>query len=123
MSIGFEGLQIEAIIGVYEQERSHPQALFLDLLLEYDAREAIRTDREDAALDYTQVAEVLRDTITQGSFGLLETLAYESAQVLFSRFEKIISLELCVRKPGGLPGALNSLVRYQARRYNEVSTD
>ena len=122
MSIGFESFRVDAIIGVYPEEQHNPQELLIDLLAEYDAKNAIEKDSEDAALDYTALAEAVRSTAVQGRFGLIEALAHGAARRLLEEFSEILQVELTIRKPRGLPGARNSLVTYKLRRYNEPST-
>ncbi|NCN06098.1 MAG: dihydroneopterin aldolase [Spirochaetales bacterium] len=114
LETGFEGLKVECIIGVYPEERVSPQTLEIDLFAKYESTQAANGDREQDALDYTLLGNVVTECAVRGKYGLLETLAQNILIRLENEFSAITEIELVVRKPGGMPGGRNSLVRFKS---------
>lgn len=101
-----EGLALEAVIGVYEWERTIRQRLVFDVEMDYDCGPAAHDDDLVKALDYSAVAATIESLVGASSDQLIETLAERVARVLLSEFE-IASVRLRLSKPGAVPGARN----------------
>lgn len=100
-TVFIRGLRIEGIIGVYDWERTLLRPLVFDLALGVDTREAAASDRVRDAVDYAQVAELVREITGSLKPQLLETLAEAIARKMFERFP-ILSLRLEIDKPGAI---------------------
>jgi dihydroneopterin aldolase len=97
-------LRIDTVIGVYDWEREVQQSLLLDLEMQADTRRASASDAVEDALDYSAVADRLRDYAANHSVQLVETLAERFADLLRKEFGvPWLRLRLC--KPGAVAGA------------------
>jgi dihydroneopterin aldolase len=97
-------LRIDTVIGVYDWEREVQQSLLLDLDMQADTRRAAASDTVGDALDYSAVADRLRDYAASHSVQLVETLAERFADLLREEFAvPWLRLRLC--KPGAVAGA------------------
>jgi len=95
------GLEVFGYHGAYDEERRDGQAFWFDVELDVGDRGA--NDRLDEAVDYTQVADAIRELSDARRFDLLEALATSVADALYERFRPN-RLRLRVRKrPAGLP--------------------
>jgi len=94
-------LSAEAVIGVYDWERSITQTLVLDLEMAWDNRPAAAGDAIGAALDYAAVSDRIVSYMEGSSCQLLEALAEELAALVMSEFGvPWLRLRLC--KPGAV---------------------
>lgn len=100
--IGFKELQISCIIGLYDEERTREQPLIIDL----------EVQTEDF-IDYVALASLVMQVAKEGRFALIETLAKECARALKKRWPEIASLEICVKKPQAIQGALYAYTKLQ----------
>lgn len=91
------GLEVFAHHGALEEERRVGQPFLFDVyLVAHDA--GARTDKLDDTVDYTQVAECIRDVATSARLNLIEALAAAVADALLERF-RISRARVRVRKP------------------------
>lgn len=97
-SILIEGLQVDALVGVYAHERDAVQPLLLDIEMAYDnARACVRDDVADT-LDYAVVCDTTRGFVALHAPQLLETLAEALAAHLLDRFATP-QVRIRIRKP------------------------
>ncbi len=97
-------LRIDTVIGVYDWERQVQQTLLLDIDMRADVAAGAATDNVADALDYSAVAERLRQYAAQNSVQLVETLAERFASLVREEFSvSWLRLRLC--KPGAVAGA------------------
>ncbi|MBV9381169.1 MAG: dihydroneopterin aldolase [Streptosporangiaceae bacterium] len=68
-------LSVAAVIGVHDWERETEQTLVFNVDLAADVRKAAATDDLADALDYSAVAETIRNVVRHGRFRLIETAA------------------------------------------------
>lgn len=99
--IFLEGLECDAIIGVYDWEREVRQTLFIDLQLGWDIRPAAADDALSLALDYDALSKRLRAYVADSEFQLIETLAESLAQLIHDEFH-VDDLVLRIHKPGAV---------------------
>ncbi|CAN5690029.1 dihydroneopterin aldolase [soil metagenome] len=99
-----EGLEIEALIGIYDWERRIRQPLLFDLEMGFDNRRPAATDAIADTLDYKAVSKRLIAFVSASDFGLVETLAERCAELVLREFE-VAHLRLKVSKPGAVRGA------------------
>ena len=99
-----EGLEIEALIGIYDWERRIRQALVFDLEMRFDNRVPAASDDIAHTLNYKAVSQRLVEYVSQSDFGLVETLAERCAEIVIDEF-KVDSLRLKLSKPGAVRGA------------------
>ncbi|OUW18079.1 MAG: dihydroneopterin aldolase [Opitutales bacterium TMED158] len=86
-------------VGVLESEKNGRQRYWITIEIETDLREAGRTDRLEATIDYGQVFELARDTLEQCSGDLIEGYAERLAEAIFRRFSRANQASIRVLKP------------------------
>jgi 2-amino-4-hydroxy-6-hydroxymethyldihydropteridine diphosphokinase len=99
-----EGLEIEALIGIYDWERRIRQPLVFDLEMAFDNRGPAASDAIEDTLDYKAVSKRLIGFVSESSYGLVETLAEQCASLVLREFG-VEWLRLKLRKPGAVRGA------------------
>jgi dihydroneopterin aldolase len=101
MIVALQGLEVFGYHGAYAEEQAGGQTFWFDLELEVGDRGA--DDVLETAVDYTQVAAVVREVSDGRRFDLLEALATAVADELERRLP-VERLSVRVRKrPAGLP--------------------
>jgi len=103
-TVFIEGLEIDALIGIYDWERRIRQVLRLDLELAFDNRIPAASDDIDDTLDYKAISKRLIDYVQQSNFQLVETLAEHCAALVLEEFP-VTWLRLKLSKPGAVRGA------------------
>ncbi len=99
-----EGLEIEALIGIYDWERRIRQTLVFDLEMVFDNRRPAATDDIADTLNYKAVSRRLQEYVGGSDFGLVETLAERCAAIVLDEFD-VRWLRLKLSKPGAVRGA------------------
>ena len=94
-------LRAEAIIGIFERERTIKQSISVDLEMSSDIRAAAATDHIDQALNYKDISKRVESFIAQSEFQLIETLAERIAQLIQHEFG-VSWLKLTLHKVGAL---------------------
>lgn len=100
-----EGLEVDAVIGVYEWERSIRQRLRLDIEMDFDCRAAAVSDALADALDYHAVAKAVTALVEASQYELLEALGERIAALVLGDFA-VNRVRLTVRKPGAVDNAV-----------------
>lgn len=114
-SMFIEGLPVAASIGVFDWERQVKQTLLFDLECEYDMSSAMASDSIDDAISYVDVAALITTKTQERHYALLEHLAQELKESLFSTFP-MTHLRLRISKPGAVPEARNVGIRICCER-------
>lgn len=94
-----EGLQVDAVIGVFDWERQILQPVLLDLELGCDIRRAAQTDNIEDAVNYKAVCELVSALIIDTKAQLIERLAELIAQTILTAYPAVQQLKVTVRKP------------------------
>jgi len=96
-------LHIDTIIGIYDWERETLQTLSFDLEMDWDIRQAAKSDDITDTLDYGAVANTIVKFVEASRYQLIETLAEDLAALLLNTFP-IPALKLTLSKPVALHG-------------------
>ncbi|MBU8977421.1 MULTISPECIES: dihydroneopterin aldolase [unclassified Lysobacter] len=99
-----EGLEIEALIGIYDWERRIRQPLVFDIEMAFDNRVPAASDAIEDTLNYKAVSKRIVEYVSQSDFGLVETLAERVAQIILTEFG-VQRVRLKLSKPGAVRGA------------------
>lgn len=99
-----EQLDVDAVIGVYDWERSIRQRLLLDIEMGFDNRIPAASDEVADTLDYDAISRRITGYVAQSQFALVETLAERCAQLLQDEFG-VRWLRLKLSKPGAVGNA------------------
>jgi dihydroneopterin aldolase len=92
------GMRFEGIHGVSHEERGLPQLLEVDLEVGLDLSRAAASDDLADTLDYSELAEVCRRVVEEGSQRLLEAVAGAIAGEVIGR-PGVERVTVRVRKP------------------------
>jgi dihydroneopterin aldolase len=84
--IHIENLQIQARIGVPDEERAHPQRLTVSVTLEPAVGFTGLEDRIENTIDYAAVCEQIKSSAASRPRSLVETFAQELAERLLAQF-------------------------------------
>jgi len=105
--LSVEGLSLIGRHGVYDEEKAHGNQFCIDVVMTLDAASAVKSDLLEDTIDVAAVVRVVRDVNQQRQFNLIESFADVLAQALLSRFQRIDSLLVRVKKiaPPDLEGA------------------
>lgn len=96
-------LKIDAIIGIYNWERKTKQTLGFDLEMDWDIKQAAKSDDISDTLDYGAIASTIVQFVENSDYQLIETLAEDLANQLLTEYS-IPKLKLTVTKPVSLYG-------------------
>lgn len=113
---GLHALRVDCIVGIHPYEREKPQAVFVDLAVDYDFVPAAASESIADAIDYTAIAEMLTSLFETRRFQLLETMAEESAAAVLSSDARILAVRIEIRKPAAVPSASDAFVRIARER-------
>lgn len=102
--IFLRGLEVDAVIGIWDWERQIKQTVRIDLELATDVRRAAAADSIDAASDYKAIAKRLIAFVEESRYQLVETLAEALAELLVRELS-ISWVRLSVAKPGAIEGS------------------
>jgi len=95
MTIQIEELKFQCIIGILDFERVTPQDICINLSIDYEY--------EDTFINYADVSEVIKKSMIEEQFLLIEdALSYLSTK-LKEKFPLINELHLKISKPSILP--------------------
>ena len=110
--IHIEGLEVFALIGVYDWERKHQQRLIVDVELSADLSLAAQTDDVDNTLNYAEISQGINDFAAQSQYKLIEALASHMVEWLLQSFPKLKVVRLKLSKPDILANAKNVAVEF-----------
>lgn len=109
--IFLKGLSVDALIGVYPEERRAPQSLLIDVEVGLPSLSPFLTDQFGQTIDYAAVAGLVRHEAAQQRFQLLERMAHHLCETIAARFQAPW-VRMAIVKPGIVPGAEAVGVRY-----------
>jgi dihydroneopterin aldolase len=110
--IHIEGLEVFALIGVYDWERKHQQRLIVDVELSADLSMAAQTDNVEKTLNYAEIAQGISDFAAKSQFKLIEALASHMVDWLLQSFPMLKAVRLKLSKPDILANAKNVAVEF-----------
>jgi len=108
-TIQLNGISFLARIGTTEAERSEPQDLLLDLVIELDLEAAANTDDLALTVDYVKLVERIEQTASQGEYQLMETLSQRICRTVLQD-PRINEVQARLHKfPAALKGKVTSV--------------
>ena len=99
------GLNVEAVIGVFDWEKQVRQPLIFDLEMDWDITQAAATDDLAYALNYAAVSDRVIEFVQTNQYDLLERLLVQLAETLRCEFS-IPKIKIRVEKPAVAPNAI-----------------
>jgi dihydroneopterin aldolase len=113
---GVKDLRIECVIGILPEERDRTQAILVDVEFDYDIAAAVASEDIAAAVDYAAVARSVQALAERRRFLLIETMAEETAAMIFAQARVVRAVRVEVRKPAAIANAACSFVRIERVR-------
>jgi dihydroneopterin aldolase len=115
--IEIAGLVLFARHGVNEAEEKLGQRFFLDLLLELDVADSVRSDRLADTVDYGEVVAIAEAAFRARRFYLIEAVAAHVASSILAHFPRATSVRVTVRKPSApVPAVIDHVAATVTRR-------
>lgn len=96
--IELRGLRLVGLVGVLDHERATGQPLEVDLDLSVDLTAAGRSDDLADTVDYGAVCTAVAAAVAAGHVALLEHLATRVADAVLARDDRVVAVEVAVRK-------------------------
>jgi dihydroneopterin aldolase len=111
------GLKANAIIGVYESEKTSKQPIEFDIALLTNISKSAHSDDINDTLDYAEVTKQVLAWIDHTKFQLIEKLAVHIAEKLLDTFPPVEEVCLCLKKfPDGLEAVAYTAVEIRRAR-------
>lgn len=101
MKIHIEDLTFTCIIGILDFERKNAQKVIINVEIEYDF--------DDDFINYAEVADLIKKTLINQKFLLIEDALKDLTLQLKNKFSKINTLYLKITKPSILPDCIVSV--------------
>lgn len=115
MIIKIKGLKAEAIIGVYDWEKTQRRPLIIDVELEIDGKKAIESDNVADTVDYDLISKKVIAETAASNFNLIEKLAAHLAGKVLED-AKINRVKIKINKPGVVPIADSVSVTHERKK-------
>lgn len=113
--IHLNGVSFLAHIGATEAERSEPQGLLLDLVIELELEAAANTDDLSLTVNYVDLVERVERAAAQAEYQLLETLCQRICSAILQD-PRINAVEARLHKfPAALKGKVTSVATEMRR--------
>ncbi|NPA72108.1 MAG: dihydroneopterin aldolase [Gammaproteobacteria bacterium] len=97
--IFIQGLQTQAIIGIYEWERENRQPLLFDIEMSVPIHSAAQSDDINDTVDYAAVSSEVIALVDASRFELLESLIEAICVHIFTHHAAVQKIQLSVSKP------------------------
>ena len=98
------GLEVEGIIGIFQWEREVRQIISVDIEMDFDNKNAAKSDSIEDALNYKLVGKRITSFIKDSKFQLVETLAENISKIILKEFP-VTTVKVTLSKPGALRGS------------------
>lgn len=108
-------LALRCIIGVFEEERTKPQDVVLNIVLECNLASGARTDSLDRTVDYKAVKKRIVSLVEESQFALIEALVDRVAAACLES-EGVERVTVTLDKPGALRFARSVAVEITRER-------
>ena len=103
-TIFIEGLAVDAILGIFPEERLNPQPVLFDIDFLVDTHAAASSEDIEQTVSYATVAEEISALAINGRYQLVETLAQACADLLLERFA-VPWVRIKITKPNAVANA------------------
>jgi D-erythro-7,8-dihydroneopterin triphosphate epimerase len=113
--IRIEDLKLRAIIGIKGWERGNKQDLIVNVIMEYDATNAAKSDKLKDALDYSKIAARITKIVEKSKNLLLEKLAATILKDIMSD-KRVLAAAVRLDKPMAIPQAKSVSYEISAER-------
>lgn len=120
--IFIKNLNVDAIIGIYDFERTQRQRVTLDLEMSANIRQAASAEDIESTLNYKTLSDTLTAYIESSQFQLIETLAERVVEIIRNDFG-VAWVRLTLHKPQALSGDTDVGVIIERGRRDAAASD
>jgi len=99
--IHIKNLRLRTYIGFNEEEKIKKQDVVINLTIEYDAAQAMQSDKVDDAYNYKILTKKVINLVESRQFNLLEKMASEIL-ALIKQTEAVVAAQITIDKPHAL---------------------
>lgn len=99
--IQIKNLRLRTIIGIEEWERENKQDVIINVSIEYNAGDSIKSDQISDTVDYKIITKKIIKLVETSNFFLLEKLADKILKIV-TESRKVLSATVKVDKPFAL---------------------
>ncbi|MDK2918768.1 MAG: 7,8-dihydroneopterin aldolase/epimerase/oxygenase [Candidatus Petromonas sp.] len=85
--------------GALKEENILGQKFFIDIEVLLDLKKAGKSDVVEDTVNYAKIYDIVKDTVENKNFKLIEALAEYIAQRILNNFQRISEIVIQVRKP------------------------
>ncbi len=110
--IEIKDLLLRCIIGINEDERTHPQDVNINIVMWADFQKAAASDDIQDAVNYRTVTKQVIEHVENSHYFLVERLAERIAEICLSN-SQVKRVRVSVEKPGALRFARSVGVRIE----------
>ncbi len=114
-TIHITDLSLRTIIGINDWERTKPQDVVINIAVDFDPSDAVRSDRLDDTVDYKRIKRRVIALVEKSRFGLIERMAYEILREVLSH-DRVEAATVRVDKPQALRFTRSVSVEMHAER-------
>ena len=97
-------LAVEAIIGIFQWEREVRQLISIDIEMDFDNKQAAKSDNIEDALNYKLVGKRITGCVKNSKFKLVEALAENISKIILKEFP-VSKVKVTLSKPGAMRGS------------------
>lgn len=99
LDICIDDMEIFAHHGVFDSEKEEGQLFIISAVLTVCLGETSIQDALEQTIDYSEIADLIRTTTVKNQFDLIEFLAQQIAEEILSKYNRVMSVVVEVRKP------------------------
>ncbi|MBD3347524.1 MAG: FolB domain-containing protein [Chitinivibrionales bacterium] len=114
-TIRISNLALRTIIGANEWEREKKQEIIINIVLKFDASEAVATDSLKKTINYKKIKRRVTEVVEASQFFLLEKLTSSIIDVIMED-DRVLKTRVKVDKPHALRFADSVSVEMEAVR-------
>jgi len=101
MIVRIKDIDVETVIGVYAWEKKKKQPLIINVLFDYDASKAAKSDKIDEAVNYIELTKKIKEQVEKANFELVEKMV-DFVLGMVMEDERITHAEVEIDKPEAL---------------------
>ena len=94
-----KNMEVVCIVGILDFERTTKQRLLVNIEVDTDLKKCSKSGDLTDSIDYARMAHLVRDYIINKQAFLLESLAYELCDLIFSTFAQAQAVLVNLQKP------------------------
>jgi dihydroneopterin aldolase len=103
-------------IGCFEEERSKPQDIAFDIVIEFNALASCKSDQLDQTIDYMAIAQMVHEMTEKHVVKTLEKFSHICVEEMFKRFPTSEKIDFKIRKFSTMPNAAHVGFSLEATR-------